>query len=169
MHLRSFLLYFPKYQLILIVGFSERIGMHISNVLLCPFPELFWPIYSLIIHSRWKLQNRNGCEFQVYWEAGVLLLCLFWKILFLLRVDKLCSSQTLLNCHMSYRGGKLQAQAGRWLMKDVCAFHWIFRCESQCAHLLSPWPKALRKFRHTRYAVCSTKGRLWVCRWDLSV
>lgn len=93
----------------------------------------------------------------------------FFKILFLLHVDKLYSSQTLLNCHMSYRGEKLQAQAGRWLMKDVCAFHWIFSCESQCAHLLSPWPKALRKFRHPRYAVCSTKGRLWVCRWDLSV
>ena len=101
MDLRSFLVYFPKYQLILIVGVSERIGIHVSNVLLCPFPELFWPIYSLIIRNRWKLQNRNGWEFQRYWGAGVLLLCLSLKILFLLHVDKLYSSQALLNCHIA--------------------------------------------------------------------
>ena len=168
MRLRPFLVYFPKYQLILIVGFSERIGIHVSNVLLCPFPELFWPIYSLIIRNRWTLQNRNGWEFQLYWGAGVLLLCLSLKILFLLHVDKLYSSQALLNCHI-VTGGKSYRHSQADDLWKISVHSTGFLVESQHAHLLSLWPKALRKFHHTRYAVCSTKGRVWVCCWDLSV
>jgi hypothetical protein len=106
------------------------------------FPSfLYLPPYDQFI--LWVLKNGNGWGLPV-WRGGTRTLLLWFSCEIHSSYIYMPPPNLCLNCHRVMVRNAAGTTRKMIYARYLCT-HWMCRCKSRCAHLLSPCPRALRR------------------------